>query len=346
MTLIAGTRVWKGVCLATDTRVTYKPSSGVAFYKDDCQKCEMVTGGLAISVAGDGKTSSLFFDSLKKNHVKTYQRYVDKRLNGEEIRDEPEDVAKAVIRESLREVANMPEVMSRPASETKISGLIGLVDSIPLRLKQVECQNIMRALEYARNVNAFVGRNLPQIIDCANGSRAYVEFSEFTQNALFTYESVLGSSSTNAVLEVKPVPFGQVAVFGSGVSIDHAVQQFHTLGYILLETDTENVHDAAFHLTRTHGWSDIVVPVDRRYGFKTFGGASLATVLMTDPASPTNVELVLLTGDFHRKSDGKIISSVYERADKKLCAKGEDGKENVLIPFSQYPSSSSFDIDL
>jgi len=60
-------------------------------------------------------------------------------------------------------------------------------------------------------------------------------------------------------------------------------------------------------------------------------------MLMPDPKDPNNrVELAVLTGKFHRQSDKKVVSDVYENDQGKLCVKGEDGIEYILKPFSQY----------
>ena len=147
----------------------------------------------------------------------------------------------------------------------------------------------------------------------------------------------MGSGTTKAILDVKEVPFGRVAVFGSGVNDDHTEEQYKTLAYLLLQTPEDDPQTAAFHLTRTHGWSELVVGKNQEYGFKTFGGGTLAMMHMPDPNNPeTRIELAVLKGKFHRKPDGKIISDVYEKADGKLYVKGEDQKEYLLRPFSEY----------
>lgn len=174
--------------------------------------------------------------------------------------------------------------------------------------------------------------NSIDIFRCAGGEIDSLEINGFKQNALISFENILG-----AKLEINEVPFGQIAAFGSGVSDDHKEEQYRTLAYLLLRTPEDDLHTAAFHLTRTHGWSEQVVPEDSRYGFKTFGGANLAMMLMPDPKDPNNrVELAVLTGKFHRQSDKKVVSDVYENDQGKLCVKGEDGIEYILKPFSQY----------
>lgn len=337
MTLIAGCRTWNGVCLATDTRVTHKPIKGKAFYRDDCQKCETVTGGLALAVAGDCQTAALFKEILRKNFVQAYKGFATRIQNGEKLNEDPVTVLKEVIRESLIEVSNLKAVYSRPAKDTAISGLIGTIDLIPLKLSSQECLNIVSALKFAPTANKVFFKNSQAIFKCANGDMESIEISGFNQNALIAFENVLASSVTHAKLEVNEVPFGQVAVFGSGVSDDHEEEQYKTLAHLLLQTPENDLETAAFHLTRTHGWSDQVVGVDKKYGFKTFGGANLAMMLMPDPKDPINgIELAVLKGKFHRKSDGKVVSDVYENDQGTLCVKGEDGKEYVLQPFSKY----------
>ncbi len=337
MTLIAGCRTWGGVCFATDTRVTHKPLQAKPFYRDDCQKCETVTGGLALAVAGDCQTASLFKGVLKKNFIQAYKGFVERIQNGEKLSENPITVLKEVTRESLIEVSNLKAVYSRPARDTAISGLIGTMDLIPLRLTSQECLDIVNAVKFAPNANRLFFKNSQAIYQCANGDVESIEISGLNQNALIAFENVLASSVTHAKLEVNEVPFGQVAVFGSGVSDDHKTEQYKTLAHLLLKTPEDDLQAAAFHLTRTHGWSDQVVEEDKKYGFKTFGGANLAMMLMPDPKDPINgIQLAVLKGKFHRKSDGKVVSDVYENDQGILCVKGEDEKEYVLQPFSKY----------
>lgn len=164
-----------------------------------------------------------------------------------------------------------------------------------------------------------------------------VEIQGCRQSTLIAFNNVLFGTTTKAILDVHEVPFGQVAVYGSGVSDDHAVEQYKTLAYLLLKTPADDLETAAFHLTRTHGWSDQVVKADVRYGFKTFGGATLAMALIPDPKDPKGgVDLILIKGEFNRKSDGKVISNIFKNKDGEICAKGEDGKTSILKPFSQY----------
>lgn len=332
MTLIAGCRTWSGVCIATDTRVTHRPATGKPFYTDDCQKCETITGGPAIAVAGDCRTATLFKQTLTKKYVQTYQGFVKRIQNGEKLNEDPTVVLKDLIKESLIEVSNLDEVMKRDSRETAICGLIGVIDLIPLRLSSQECSNIIESLKYTKEANQAFLKNSINIYRCAGGEIDSIEINEFKQNALITFENILG-----AKLEINEVPFGKIAAYGSGVSDDHEEEQYKTLAYLLLQTPENDIQTAAFHLTRTQGWSDQVVPEDSRYGFKTFGGANLAMMLMPDPKDPEgHVELAVLTGKFHRQSDKKVVSDVYENAEGKLCVKGEDDKEYVLQPFSQY----------
>ncbi|MFZ5376460.1 MAG: hypothetical protein ACOZAN_02195 [Patescibacteria group bacterium] len=332
MTLIAGCRTWNGVCLATDTRVTYKPPNGKPFYKDDCQKCETITGGPAIAVAGDCRTATLFKQSLTKKYIQTYQGFVKRIQNGEKLNEDPITVLKDLIKESLIEVSNLDEIMKRDSGETAICGLIGVIDLIPLKLNSQECSNIINSLKYTPEANQVFFKNSIDIFRCAGGEIDSIEIDGFKQNALISFENIVGVK-----LEINEVQFGQIAAFGSGVSDDHAEEQYKTLAYLLLQTHEDDLQTAAFHLTRTHGWSEQVIPEDERYGFKTFGGANLAMMLMPDPKDPNNhVELAVLKGKFHRQSDKKVISDVYENGEGKLCVKGEDGIEYLLKPFSQY----------
>jgi len=338
MTLIAGCRTWSGVCIATDTRVTHKPISGKPFYKDNCQKSEIITGGPALAVAGDCQTATLFKKTLTKNYVNKFKELLKKREIGIEVNEDPVELLINLARESLIEVSNLKEVTSRPAKDTAISGLIGLVDLVPMKLNKEECSNIIKALKYAPKSNRLFLDNAIEIFKCANGDIDCVEIKGFKQNALVSFENVLGSRTTKATLDVKEVPFGQVAVFGSGVSDDHIEEQYKTLAYLLLQTHADDIQLAAFHLTRTHGWSEQVVGENKKYGFKTFGGSTLAMMLMPDPNDPeSRVELAVLKGKFHRKPDGKIVSNIYKKDDGKLYVKGEDEKEYILIPFSEYP---------
>lgn len=332
MTLIAGCRTWNGVCLATDTRLTHKPLNRKAYYKDDCQKCETITGGPAIAVAGDCRTATLFKQSLTEKYVQAYQGFVKIDQNGRRLDEDPITVLKGLIKESLIEVSNLDEVMKREPRETAICGLIGVIDFIPLRLSSQECSNIIESLKYAPKANQAFFKNSIDIFRCASGEIDSIKIDGFKQNTLIAFENIIGVK-----LEINEVPFGQIAAFGSGVSDDHKEEQYKTLAYLLLQTPEDDLQTAAFHLTRTHGWSEQVVPEDSRYGFKTFGGANLAMMLMPDPKDPNNhVELAVLTGKFHRQSDKKVVSDVYENDQGKLCVKGEDGIEYLLKPFSQY----------
>ncbi len=337
MTLIAGCRTWNGICIATDTRVTHKPLQGKAYFKDDCQKCEIITGGPAIAVAGDCRTATLFKDALRKNYIGVFKDFAKRIQKREKLNEDPVSVLKNVIRVSLIEISNLKEVMTKNPRDTAICGLIGIIDLIPLRLSSQECLNIIQSLKYAPESNQVFIKNSIDIFRCANGEVDSIEINGFKQNALISFENMLGSTTTIAKLKICEVPFGQIAAFGSGVSDDHEDEQYRTLAYLLLQTPEDDLQVAAFHLTRTHGWSEQVVPKDSQYGFKTFGGANLAMMLMPDPKDPENhVELAVLKGKFHRKSDNKVISDVYENENGLLCVKGEDGKEYVLKPFSQY----------
>lgn len=332
MTLIAGCRTWNGVCLATDTRVTHKPPKGKPFYTDDCQKCEIITGGPAIAVAGDCRTAALFKQILTKKYVQAYQGLVNRIQNGEKLNEDPIIVLKDLIKESLVEVSNLGEVMKRNSSDTVICGLVGVIDLIPLRLNSQECSNIIESLKYTSQANQAFFKNSIDIFRCAGGEIDSIKIDGFKQNALISFENIVGIK-----LEVNEILFGQIAAFGSGVSDDHTEEQYKTLAYLLLQTHEDDLQTAAFHLTRTHGWSEQVVPKDERYGFKTFGGANLAMMLMPDPNDPDNhVELVVLKGKIHRQSDKKVVSDVFENDQGMLCVKGEDGIEYLLKPFSQY----------
>ncbi len=207
-----------------------------------------------------------------------------------------------------------------------------MLDTVPLKLKSSECKNIIQAVNQARSVNEVIMEYLPEMIDCAKEKIQFVEISSLRQSVLISFENMIGS-----VLSVEPVPFGLVTVHGSGASKDHQEDQFQTLAYTLIETPVDNIEDAAFHLTRTHGHSEQTVPINPNYGFKTFGGATLAMMLVPFPSNPQfRVDLQVLTGDAFRQDDKKMISSVYLNDSHQLCGKGEDGKENVLVPFSKY----------
>jgi hypothetical protein len=185
----------------------------------------------------------------------------------------------------------------------------------------------MKCLKHTNTAHLIIQKYLLEIIACANGEKKNVELEEFSQNILISFTNILGSAYTQATLKVNAVPFGEIKVLGSGVSMDHNEEQFKTLAYLLIETQPENLPDSAFHLTRTHGWSEQTVPAHPKYGFQTFGGASLPMIIYADPNKPDNVELTVLTGKVYRKSDDKLISEVYENSDHKLCARGEDGEE-------------------
>lgn len=153
MTLIAGCRTWNGVCLASDTRVTHKPPNGKPYYKDDCQKCETITGGPAIAVAGDLCTAFLFKKTLTEKYGQTYHGFMKRIQSGEKLNEDPITVLKDLIKESLIEISNLDEVMKRDPRETAICGLIGIIDLIPLRLSSQECSNIIESLKYAPEAN-------------------------------------------------------------------------------------------------------------------------------------------------------------------------------------------------
>lgn len=332
MTLIAGCRTWNGVCFATDTRVTYKPKIGKPYYKDDCLKCETITGGLVIAVAGDCRTAALFKEILTNNHIKIYQEFAEIIKSGEKVNQDPILVLNNLIRESLIEVSNLDEVMKRSNEETAICGLIGVIDLVPLSLNTKECLNLIKSLEYTSESNEVFMKNSIDIFRCANGDIDSIEIDGFRNNKLLSFENIVGVK-----LDVNEVPFGQVAAFGSGVSDDHEDEQYRTLAYLLIRTEENDLESAAFHLTRTQGWSEEVVPKDEKYGFKTFGGANLAMMLMPDPRNVNErIQLTVLKGKFHRQVDKKVISDVYENDQGKLCVRGEDGIEYILKPFSKY----------
>jgi hypothetical protein len=129
MTLIAGTRTWKGICLAADTRVTKEDMSSTVTFADNCQKCELAGGGLALAVAGDCQTARLFEQVLRKNYKSCYQDILQRKISGEIISLEPEDVLIDVMKDSLREVSILPAVLNRPVKDTIIGGLVALIDT-------------------------------------------------------------------------------------------------------------------------------------------------------------------------------------------------------------------------
>lgn len=334
MTLIAGTIGWNGVYIATDTRVTKKPiNGGQATFSDDILKCEMLTGGITLAVAGSAFVSKLLKECIERKHIEWYQDALVKKANGHTFTETPTEVLENIVRESIQEVFSSSAVIGMGNDDSAVSGLAALVDTVPMELSQQECKKIVEIIDISSAKNSVVQKHESEIRRCAKGEIPRVVLSEFLQGCLVAYES-----RVPGVLNVEPVRIGEIRVYGSGTATNHTEEQKRTLGYMLCETEPQELRDVAFHLTRTHAISDRDIPVDPRFGFKTFGGGIVPTFLIEDPNNPGHVELTAVELDLKLKPDGRLFSSLFHDSAGHLHIINSDGSEFVLTKFSDYSS--------
>lgn len=329
MTLIAGAVVWNGVLMCSDTRATHKQPNNLYTYSDDILKIDILPAGLGIGVAGDCRTATVFREILIdkfKTNTTTSDTY-----------DGPTQIIKSIIEESLRELAFTEEICKKNPNDTEICGLISSIDTgVNMRLNCNDCKRIVTIQSKNNFKNSVWDKYKDKFIECANGILEFVELMEYRRSILFSFRSKLASGTTGGLLDVEIVPFGKIAAWGSGKSSDHEEQQIITLSYALFGTGPENINDSAWHILRTHGWSEMVVPKDPVCGFRTFGGGYLAGTFIQMQDKPERVEFKVALGDLYRKPKSEdFVCKVFEK-DGKLCVKTEENKKWLLTKFWEY----------
>jgi hypothetical protein len=243
---------------------------------------------------------------------------------------------------SLKELAFEKSITSRPAEDSYIAGLVCGLDrtDVPLILKPKECQRIIDIYYHNNFRDGYIWKKYGiNIKECASGERKYLAIKEFNRPLLYSFESRLQSATKKGILSVDIIPFGEVVVWGSGVSSDHNEQQMNTLGYCLFGVDPKDIDDSAIHLLRTHGWSERVIPIDTDFGFRTFGGGYLSCALIEPEGSPGMVEFRISKGEYFRDPEHTdLVCKVYER-EGKLCVESM-GKKIELKKFWEYDDSA------
>lgn len=341
MTLIAGAVGWGGVYLVSDTRVTKESTDGSYSYSDDILKCEITKGGLAIAVSGSVFVNKLLKEDLENRLTNWYKDALIKKKNGYKFTQTPTEVLKEHVEESLRDVFLTDEVFSMSSDDSRVSGLVAIIDNVPMRISTFECKLLKKIISNSVCVNPIINKYKNKIIECSEGIIDSVEIIEFSQGSLVFYESESQSGISPGKLEVNSVNFGEIKAFGSGVSNSHETDSIQTLRYMLCETLPNDYTSIAFHLTRTIGLSDSQVGVDPKFGFKTFGGGVVPSFLLSQGASYSDIgnsALIVLEGDIRWKSDGSLFSEVGHDNQNQTWVITAEGKKETLTKFSEYGS--------
>lgn len=333
MTLVAGTITWNGVLMCTDTRATHKHNDGTYSYTDDILKIDMLPAGLGIGVAGDCRTATVFREILNN-------RFRENEEQSDSF-DGPAQIIKSIIEDSLRDLANDSEISEKDPNETEISGLISSIDTgIRMRLSSENCKKIMEIQSKNNYQNSVWNKYKDVFKKCADGLVDVIELPEYHRSLLFSFRSRLAVGMGGGVLDVEIVPFGKIAVCGSGRSEDHEEQQINTLSYALFGTEADQIEDSALHILRTHGWSERVKTIDEKYGFRTFGGGYLAGAFFQSRENPERVVFGVSTRDIFRdKNHTNLVCSVYQTGND-LCVKTGDGEDLILTKFWEYKNKS------
>lgn len=337
MTLIVGTTHWKGICLNADTRATR--SNGT--YVDNAQKIAHVKGGIGMAAAGDCQSAVMVRDTLIKR--------LDKILgDGTKVNDEDMiSFMRQTILETLQEVKDHPLAGSKPIYDIKSKGLIGVsLPFLPLILTHDEAENLVGILLSGSKLNSIYSRHIEQIAACANNEFRTIRIEEFPLSVLYTYTIKLYDDPSDCVYEVNTVPFGKMVAYGSGANFDYPTKTPRILSWVLFSPEAEDIDYATLHLAQTLFYADKEIPVDARYGFKTFGGGLIAGIIRSRPNGYSSTDIVL--GDMGSKESGKIVLRTYEKSGK-LWVETKEGKHLELVPFPEYTnglnSSIEFNLD-
>jgi hypothetical protein len=327
MTLIVGTAHWNGVCITTDTRVTYPLNKT---HRDDVQKLHHVHGGVGVGTAGNVLVSQLFLKSLR-NRLEMHGTVGAKLFPGQSSIP----TFKIIIEDALSDLSGDSDIQLIPPEDSVIQGIVGINDSgMKLRLNRDESYKYMMAAANSSSLNtAYVG-HIAAVAACERGEIPYAEFAEFNHNFLMTYEY----HPDSGVAVVETVPFGTIVALGSGSNFEYSTYSPKILGQVLFDTPVDDIDSATLHLAQMYYHAEQLVPEDSQYGFRTFGGAILPGVVttnMTDNMSMTRIVL----GDLTDRKTMKIISGTHEKNGELLVNSG-DGIDKPLVLFSELVGSA------
>jgi len=323
MTLIIGSTHWNGICFNVDTRAT---NLRTRTYTDNAQKMSHVHGGIGMVACGDRDSAIMVRETIRK-HLDEFA------LTGQSFGPEVDlqDVYYDLFKESLKKLREHPFNNQRPIYDVSSSGLIGVnITDQPLRLNKEECENIVRILVEGGRINEIYSRNISNISQCASGALEYAEINEFSQNTLYRYKVKLFDDESADIYEVERVPFGKIIALGSGSNFNYDAVQSKVLSYMLFSEHGDDSEVASFHLGMIHYHAEQEVPVDSRFNFRTFGGAIVPGVIVTDDHGMGYTKILL--GDNRSQLTGELISSVKEKSDG-LWVITKDGNEVKLEEF-------------
>lgn len=325
MTLIIGTAHWNGICLNSDTRVT---NTRTHKYNDNAQKMAHIHGGVGMLACGD-KASSIIVREVIRNHLNEFAKTNIKFPQQVDL----QSVFQSLFKESLKELRNHPLNLKRPIYEVNSSGLIGInIMDQSLALDKEESNNILKIIIEGKKINSFYTKYIEQIGLCANGQIEKAILKDLKQHTLFKYKVKLFDDKDSDIYEVHKVPFGKIVAMGSGSEFNYEAVESKVLSFVLFSEGADDVGNGAFHLGMIHHFAEKSIDVDKRFNFRTFGGAIIACMIQTnkDGNGSTNIFL----GDVRDKKTGSVISSV-EIMNNDLWVTTQSGEKLKLETFPE-----------
>jgi hypothetical protein len=323
MTLIIGTPHWNGICFNSDTRVT---NTRTSTYEDNARKMAHIHGGVGMVACGD-RTSAIMVRETVRKHLDTFAKSGIQFPQSVDL----QNVFQTLLLESLKELRDHPNNNERPIYDVSSSGLFGVnINDQPLTLNSEEATKLIKIIVEGAKINDIYSKNIEQISHCANGQIPNALLKDFKQHTLYRYKVKLYDDSDDDIYEVEKVPFGKIIALGSGSEFDYEAVESKVLSYALFSNGAENVRNGAFHLGMIHHYAEQLVPLDKRFNFRTFGGAVIGGTIETDNKNMGSTNVLL--GDITDKTTGLVISSVSEK-NNELWVKIANGDELKLEDF-------------
>ena len=325
MTLIVGTVHWKGICFTSDTRATRQTVTGDMTYEDDAQKVSIITGGFGIAASGNALVNSIFKAVLRskiEEDMLTLKNTVASTDSHRQV------FIYSVIKNSLVEVSELPRIKALK-EKAGIRGFIGGVDPrLPLTLGPEECKSVVEIFINSPQLNSIYKKYHEEILSCSNGTRTTVVFKELPFGFLYGYS--LEIKKKRLVLNLDRIPFGTLAAFGSGSEFAYESIAPRILGWVLMNQEPEDIHQAVSHLTQIHSYADKEVLATPGFDFKTFGGGIVPAVLH-DREGMASMEIPLAK---YFDKEHKLITEIFQK-DGKLYIKTPKLEDHILRPFTE-----------
>lgn len=323
MTLIIASSHWNGICFNTDTRVTNLTSK---CYKDNAQKFAHIHGGIGMIASGD-RLSAIIVREVVRKHLDKFSQTNIKFPPTVDL----QNVFQSLFIQSLKELREHPLNKQRPIYDVSSTGFFGVnINDQPLTLNQEESNNLIKIIVEGKKINSLYSKYIEKIGLCANGQIPKAILKDHHQNTLFRYRVKLFDNIEEDIYEVKKVPFGKIIVLGSGSEFNYESIESKVLSFVLFDNTSDDIGNGAFHLGMIHHYAEKEVGIDKRFNFKTFGGAIIAGTIETDENGMGSTKIFLgKTGD---KKTGSIISEVLE-INKELWVITKEGKKVKLEQF-------------